>query len=257
MSTFLPKGFKNLPVSSGIVGGLLVIPLVVSLLDLKPYFLFSFDPFIKEWHQYWRILILQAQFQNQSEILLSIVLVGLKLKNLERIYGSDRFIKHLILLSIYNLIGISIVSIVGYSMFGYNIFFPSGPFGLIFGLIYSHHLNTPINYQIELNFKNVFSLQPFGREVTIVFNDKFDIYLLSLILMFNEGLISSPIVSIMGYIIGYLYFNGLLPITDASIKYQIVAMNGESPVNEETSDEDPALPPRTILQQVFGSGLNR
>lgn len=256
MSTVLPKGFKNLPITSGVVAGLLVVPLVVSLLDLKPYFIFSYDPFISEWGQYWRVLILQLQFQNQSEVLLGVVIFAMKLKNLERIYGSDRFIKHLMLLSVYNLIGVSIVSTLAYLVFGYNIYFPSGPFGVIFGLIYSYHMNTPINYQIELNFKNVFNLRPFGSDVSIVLNDKYDLHILSLILMFNEGLISSPIVTIIGLVIGSLYFNDILPIKDTSIKYEIINNRVAGPPmveDQREGDVDPSLPPRTLLQQVFGT----
>lgn len=250
MTSILPKGFKNLPVSAGLVTALLVVPLAVSLFDLKPYFVYAYAPFISEWHQYWRLLVLQAQFQNQSEVLLSIVLVALKLKNLERVYGSDRFVKHLILLGVYNMLGIALVSFVGYMGFRYNLFVPAGPYGVLFGLIYCHHLNTPASYLVELNFSNVLSLQPFGREVSIVLNDKFDMHVLSLMLTFNQGLVSSPVVAAMGYVIGYLYFNELLPVTDTSIGVQLISV-GVADTVPEAPEEDPSQPPRTLFQQVL------
>lgn len=249
MSTFLPNGFRNLPVSAAASVSLFTIPVFVSVLGMKPLFFLAMDPFITEWKQWWRFLLVQLQFQNQSEVLLSTALASIKLKNIERIYGSDRLLKQIVLLFLYNLCAILAIAFFGYRIFNYNIFFPAGPFGVLFGLLYAYHMNTPVNYQVQLNFNSVFNIQPFGRDVTLGLNDKFDIYILSILLMFNEG-VPTLIVTSLGYIIGCLYYNNLLPITDSSIKFQWIKSDTVLALEEDEQADDPSEPPRTMLQQL-------
>jgi hypothetical protein len=244
MSSTLPKGFKLLPVTTWCVIGLITIPLVVSVLNCKPYFMFAWDPFITKWNQYWRLLILQLQFQNQSAVAISVVLLALKLKGIERVFGSLKLFKDLILLFIYNLFILTIVSFLMFNTIGWDMFIPAGPFGVIFSLYYPFNKYIPEVYVAEFDFSTLADFQPFGERMSLSITDKFSGQLLYLLLMFNEGF-PSLVISVLGYFVGYLYFNDLVPFSETSLKFldplyykltheksHVNARNDELPGNE-------------------------
>lgn len=218
MSVALPKGFKYLPVTTWCSIWVLSIPLVVSILDLKPYFMFAWDPFITRWNQYWRLLILPLQFQNQSEVAIAAVLILLKLKGLERLFGCLKMLKIVILLCAYNFLAIVIISFSLYQFFGCNLFIPSGPFGVLFGFYYPYTKFIPETYISEFDFTKLADFKPLGETVSLKVTDTFTTHVLYICLFLSEG-IPSALLSIVGYFIGYLYFSDLLPINDTSMEY--------------------------------------
>jgi hypothetical protein len=218
MSVALPTGFKFMPVTAWCTIGVIAVPLLVSVLDGKPYFMFAWDPFITKWNQYWRLFILQLQFQNQSEVALGTVLLSLKLKGVERIFGSLKLFKIIILLFLYNLVMITIISFTLFHSIGWDLFIPSGPFGVLFGLYYPYNKYIPETYVAEFDFSNLANFQPLGETISLTITDKFSCQILYLLLFFNEG-ISSIFPSLIGYFIGFLYFNELVPFTDSSLGY--------------------------------------
>lgn len=218
MSVLIPDGFKFLPITSGLTVFLLAFPLIISVIDWKPYFIYAWNPFITEWNQYWRLIILQFQFQNQSEVTLAVVITVLKLKGLERYFGSLKFLKIVILLYVYNLLLLTIVSFSLYKLMGWDLFIPAGPFGIIFALYYPYKKYTPDTYTANFDFSNLASFKPLGETITLSVSDKFGCQILYFMLFFNEG-ISSIIPCLIGYLSGYLYFNQLVPFTDNSMRY--------------------------------------
>lgn len=265
MSVSLPSGFRHLKVSACLVTTIIAIPVIVSLLDWKQYFLFAWNPFIYEWHQFWRIILVQLQFQNESEVVVASILIITKFKSIERVFGSLKLAKTLFLLYIYNTFAITLIYSLLYLLLGWNVFLPSGPFGIIFGLLHIYNNTTPTLYHFELLFNNVVNMRPFGEVVKITLSDKFTTYLLVTILFFNEGLISSTLPSSIGYFIGYLYWNELLPINDASLSFMdsyfsksIIESNNTDSLSEGADDQDNQpdeqrndTPPRTLGQQLF------
>lgn len=214
----LPKGFKHLPVTAGLTSSLIVVPLAISILDWKPYFMFAWDPFITKWNQFWRLIILQFQFQNQSEVTLAVVITILKLKGLERVFGSLKLFKIILLLLFYNFIAITILSFGLYKTIGWDLFIPSGPFGMIFGLYYPYMKYTPDVYLAEFDLNSIGNYRSLDEDIKVSITDKFSTHIFYLLLFFNEG-IPSMIVSLLGYFIGYLYFNNLVPLIDTSMGY--------------------------------------
>lgn len=158
----LPKGFKFLHVTAGLTICIIAIPLAVSIFDWKPYFMFAWDPFITKWNQFWRLFIIQLQFQNQSEVTIGVVITILKLKGLERVFGSLKLFKIIILLLFYNFIIISTVSFTLFKTIGWNLFIPSGPFGVFFGLYYPYIKYIPDVYLAEFDIGNIASIKPLG-----------------------------------------------------------------------------------------------
>ncbi|AWU74943.1 uncharacterized protein C5L36_0B02070 [Pichia kudriavzevii] len=218
MSSILPKGFKLQPVMSSLTISIIGLPLFFSVMGWKPFFLFAWDPFISKWNQFWRLLILQLQFQNQSEITLASVLILLRLKGLERLYGSLKMFKILVLLYSYNLLIVTFLSFFLFFTFDFDIFIPSGPFGILFGLYYPFSRFIPETYVAEFDFTNATSLRIFGDGAILPLSDAFPVHFLFGILSLTEG-VSSLIVSSIGYFIGILYFQNLLPLTDTSLGF--------------------------------------
>ena len=218
MTSALPPGFKQLPIAVWSSVAVIATPLCVSILNGKPYFMLAYDPFISKWSQYWRFLIIQLQFQNQSEIALACVLIMMKLKGLERVLGSLKIFKVIILLYIYNLIAIFLISFTFYKVFEWDLFIPSGPFGILFGFYFAYNKFIPNIYVARLDFSNFANFRPFGETMCVDINDKFLGYLGFLLLLIDEG-ISSFILCSIGYFIGYLYFHELLPFTDSSLNF--------------------------------------
>lgn len=214
----LPKGFKFLHVTAGLTICIIAIPLAVSIFDWKPYFLFAWDPFITKWNQFWRLFIIQLQFQNQSEVTIGVVITILKLKGLERVFGSLKLFKIIILLLFYNFIIISTVSFTLFKTIGWNLFIPSGPFGVFFGLYYPYIKYIPDVYLAEFDIGNIASIKPLGEDISVSITDKFSAHFFYLLLFFSEG-IPSMIVCSIGYFIGYLYFHDLIPLSDSSLDY--------------------------------------
>ncbi|ODV85336.1 hypothetical protein CANARDRAFT_7983 [[Candida] arabinofermentans NRRL YB-2248] len=211
MSSILPKGFSHLPISSAITTLLIVVPLVISVLDLKHLFILSYDPFIYTWRQYWRIFIFQLQFQNESQVIVSVMLLVMTLKNLERVFGSLKFLKIVTVLFFYNMIATFSLMWFSYNILSINLFMPAGPLGVLFGLIYASTKYTPILYKFELNFGGLIKLKQGSEDFKIILTNEFITILLALQLFLSEGLINSTIPSMMGYFIGCLVFNDLLP----------------------------------------------
>lgn len=217
MVTTVPKGFRHMQVSAYFAVFIVVVPLLISICDLKGLFVFAWSPFISEWSQYWRLVGLQAQFQNQSEVSLGVVFVAFKLKALERYYGSVKYFKILVMLSTYNFICITILGFILHTL-GINLFIPSGPFGIIFGLVYPYWTYVPTTYISQFDFSGLSSFKPLSEPIFIQLTDNFGFNILLLCLLLNEG-ISSVFPSIIGYFIGYLYFNNLVPFTDVSLDF--------------------------------------
>ncbi|QPG76290.1 hypothetical protein FOA43_003676 [Brettanomyces nanus] len=107
-----------------------------------------------------------------------------------------------------------------YTILRINIYVPSGPFGIIFGLVYPYYKFTPTLYTFELDFRGIGKssndaddqLVHANESHKLVFTNNFVTTILVAQLFLSEGLISSPIVCLTGYLISSLLFNGVLPL---------------------------------------------
>lgn len=213
-SSVIPKGYKHLPVSAAVTVAMIVIPLAGSIFDAKPYFLLAYEPFLNEWRQYWRLLIFQTQFQNESQMALGVVLFTWNYKALERVFGSYKFCKLLLLLYFYNILFITLVIFCAYSFAGVNLYIPSGPFGILFGLLYPYYEYVPSIYNFELNFGG---LGKGTDKYKLTFSRNFASNIIALQFLFSEGLVSSPVACLIGYFVSMLLFNDLLPFLDTDL----------------------------------------
>lgn len=233
-----------MPVSAFITVAMIAFSLAGSILNIRSYFLLAFSPFIARWHQWWRLFLFQLQFQNESQLVLGVVLFTFAFKNLERIFGSLKFTRILVSLYIYNALFLTVVLAVLYIFLGINVYIPSGPYGVLFGLMYPFKKYTPTVYQVELNFGALHSpsLPPDGPENEVdessngqeqgqgqapaqndnyhlLFGNNTIVMLLATMLFFSEGIISSPIACMVGYLVSALLFNDFLPFRDSKFAF--------------------------------------
>lgn len=189
-----------LPISKGFAVFTVMMAIVVSLCDLKHLFILKYSPFLSEWNQYYRVLLLQLNFNNESEILISLVIFLRIFNDMERILGSYRFITILAMSFLYNIVLIFLNISIPYQTVGLNLRVSSGPIGIIFTILSFYNDMIPTTYQFAFNFGNY----------KFTFNDKVFVLIIATLLLTNQGY-SSVIPSLNGWIIGKLILNDFLP----------------------------------------------
>ncbi|ANZ74228.1 BA75_00707T0 [Komagataella pastoris] len=202
MSSLIPKGFHQVPRCKAFTVLLILVPIFASLFDLKYVFILSYDPFISQWRQYWRILIYQLSFQNESEVMIGVALIHFAIKHLERIYGSNKFLGVVVASYLYNMAATALLMELAYHLLGLDIYVSAGPFGIITSLIYFYFQSTPSAYKFQINLK-VNESRPNSK---IVLTDQFFIKILILQLA-----IFNIIPCATGYLIGILLHRDILP----------------------------------------------
>ncbi|VEU19706.1 DEKNAAC100799 [Brettanomyces naardenensis] len=160
-------------------------------------------------------------------------------KSLERVFGSLKFIKVLTLLYFYNVIFMGTLLFLCYAVLRINIYIPSGPFGILFGLLYPYFKFAPTLYSFELDFGGLGKSQhnndndnndnenenEYGNDIEessgnsekyrLTFTNNFVTAILAVQLLLSEGFISSPIACLVGYFVSSLLFSDVLPLLNS------------------------------------------
>lgn len=84
-------GFAYAPLTKVVMAGLCLTSLLVSLLSLKLYIPFHFDPHILIYHQYWQAWAYHVAFTNSSELFLGIMILYYGARHVERACGSRKY----------------------------------------------------------------------------------------------------------------------------------------------------------------------
>ncbi|CAI5758798.1 unnamed protein product [Candida verbasci] len=223
------RGFANTPVTKSICIISTITPLLLSILSIKYLVQLIIDPFIIEYHQFWRVITYQFAVINESDYLL-IILLWFQFKVLERFYGSRKYLSIVTLFAIYNSITSLIIMSVGQLLVYYlsfvikvwlfkydpttvhyqttilNEIIP-GPIGILSSLYICFGQNIPISYYFQILLK-----KPTNDESSKVLNltNRFPIHIMYTLLLLNNGF-KSIIPSLIGLFIGKLYCYDLLP----------------------------------------------
>lgn len=230
------RGFVNTPIIKLICILTSVITVGVSVFQLKHLFSLSIDPFIVEYHQYWRLALFQLSFINESDFLLGIIL-WFQFKVLERFYGTRKFLSVIVLFWLYN--GVITLLVMGLGQLVINVldfmvlkafgldnykFFDTflntitaGPIGLLSSLYVCYGWYIPISYEYEILLgkkpENSETTEPSSDTKTaksIRLTDHFQLHALYTIFLLNNG-VTSLIPGLIGLFIGRLYVSDLLP----------------------------------------------
>lgn len=235
------RGFVNTPIIKLICIYTSIVSVGVSVFQIKHLFTLSIDPFLVEYHQYWRLALFQLSFINESDFLLGILL-WFQFKVLERFYGTRKFLSVVILFWLYNAmitvivmgLGQLVINVIDFMILkalgrGNYQFFDTfmnsvapGPIGLLSSLYLCYGWYIPISYEYEilLGPKPVSNESENGtteatnerprRAKSLRLTDHFQLHVLYTIFLFNNGL-TSLIPGLIGLFIGRLYVSDLLP----------------------------------------------
>lgn len=100
--------------------------------------------------QYWRIVLNQLIYVNQSEVLLGILLLY-NVRVLERLMGSRKFLSLVLVLSLYSTLVTPVAMYVLYMLptTWFNYVSP-GPTGMLMGLTFLYYTLVPVVYRLQV-----------------------------------------------------------------------------------------------------------
>ena len=230
------RGFSNTPVSKAICIISTLVALGLSIFQMKHYVRLSIDPYILEYAQYWRVLTYEMSVVNESDYMLC-VLLWFQYKNLERFYGSRKYVSLIGVFALYNSIvcflamglgqlGVNyaayLVSLIGSSENGgidyHTTVFNQvalGPLGILSSLYICYGANIPTSYKFKIllskpTLRDDGEVHPSNSSKELVLTNHFQIHIIYTLLLLNNGF-GSIIPCLVGIIIGKLYSNELLP----------------------------------------------
>lgn len=249
MSSSLPPGFKNLPISQIATSLTLLIPLIASLSNVKYLFYYAYDPFIIRYDQFWRLLTFQLSFLNESEVLLGLVLLY-QFRSLERLYSSHKYLSNIIVIYLYILIITSLtIAFNFYTGFQWINSMASGPTAIIFALLFQYTEYIPVMYKFEI----------YGTSSNkLVLSDQSFMYLLSFQLAISQGWRSLGAAT-LGWCIGSLVSRGVIPGKSWRIPFwkaiakKRAAYREETPIptNNDAGTDDDATETRPLSTQFL------
>ncbi|KAI8383465.1 putative membrane protein [Nakaseomyces glabratus] len=228
MSLETPVGLRRFPVTKLCMVTGIVVPVVAALTETKYVFKATYDPFIKEYGQYYRYLTYQLSSVNETDVAL-IVLLFYQYRQLERLFGNEKYLSMLAMLIFYQ--GLATVSV--HLLFN-NLVGPwlgtqwnelaSGAFGVVIGLFHFYKQYTPIVYEFDIVLGAPLWSQLFHKGVIRRFdnenkimkvrlNDQFMVNVLVIILICNQGA-WGPLQALVAWLSGLFLDIGILPGLD-------------------------------------------
>lgn len=239
------KGFSDTPVSKSICVVTTLLAIGLSIFQYKYVVKLEIDPYMIEYAQYWRLFTYQLSVINESDFMLTFLL-WFHFKNLERFFGSRKYLSLITVFWMYNGIlcflsimlgqlalnfGVFLINLVfgsaigtlSYSKTIFNLVTP-GPLGILSTLYVCYGWLIPRSYIFTILIsKPQTSENGLDDQVSpskeLQLTNHFQIHLIYLLLLLNNGF-SSIIPCIVGIIIGKLFKedilagrNWLLPIS--------------------------------------------
>lgn len=197
-----PSGFKDAPVTKYLIAFTIVVPLLVSLLEIHYLLDLQLTPHLLVWHQYWRIPFNQMVYLGQGEVLLSLLLLY-NLRVIERLIGSQKYLSLIVLIYVIST-ATMIVLLYGTYVIPYinwNKISP-GQTTVLYGLLLLYYYLVPVIYKFQI------SAGLSGNKILL--SDKVFVYGLGAHLAL-AALPGSLIAAITGWVISALIYKEVLP----------------------------------------------
>ncbi|KAI9292543.1 hypothetical protein K502DRAFT_319687 [Neoconidiobolus thromboides FSU 785] len=194
MIQITPIGFYKAPLTKFIIFTIAICSVLFSLLRVQHYLHLQLKPHLSKYHQFWRILTSQLAYKNSGELFIS-ALLFYRFRIIERLFGTKKYLSFMTYSFLFSSL-FQVLLLLLLEPFNFTSL-PSGPYSLLFSIIFLFHQLIPVSYQIK-----VFKFQ---------FNDKLLTYLLIfqlLILRFPYSILPS----LSGVLIGALYYYDTLGI---------------------------------------------
>ncbi|KAJ7167722.1 hypothetical protein C8R46DRAFT_1093921 [Mycena filopes] len=140
--------FEHAPVSKGLMAALAISSILVGVFDIKHYFHLQLVPHISRHYQYWRLGVHHLAFSSSSDLFIAEILlynIGIPI---ERQFGTLKFASFAIISTLVATI-LEFISLILFHRAGLN-YIPSGPYTLIFNLIYQYSRIVPSSYSFRI-----------------------------------------------------------------------------------------------------------
>ncbi|KAK9233933.1 hypothetical protein V1525DRAFT_367739 [Lipomyces kononenkoae] len=212
-----PPGFKNAPISKLFITITVSASIISSIAGIKHYFFLQLVPHIWGWGQWWRLIVWEFVYLNESEVLFASLLMY-NLRVIERMLGSRKYASMLILSYAFTFLlapGILILLKIVPS-YPAN-YLPPGPTPIVFAALALYHDMIPSVYKFRIS-----SAPPSADESTdsssssattphtITLSDKIFVYILSVQVAIAQ-MPGSLICAFTGWFVGVLWTREVLP----------------------------------------------
>lgn len=189
----------------GLVTIVVCLPVIISLLELQPYFGVQITPFLTFYHQWWRLLTWQQVYVNQSEVIFA-ALALYNFRIVERLLGSRQFLSYIIVVLTYTTILVPLICVtIGFLPFLSTPYIPTGPTALVFALLVQYRELVPVAYKFKFLLA---ATTDSTSEVTLT--DKIFLSLVALQLTWTAYW-GSFVVAFTGWIVGVMLEIEILP----------------------------------------------
>ncbi|KAK7204158.1 hypothetical protein BZA70DRAFT_290705 [Myxozyma melibiosi] len=215
MFSATPPGFKHAPVTKLVIIFNISASIITSILGIKHYAFLQFVPHVWNWGQWWRLLVWQFVYLNESEVLFSSLLIY-NLRVIERLLGSRKFASLLVLSIGFSLFTAPITLLLLKFIPSYSAnYLPSGPTPLVFTVLALYHDLVPSVYKFKISSS---SSSPQPHSLTL--SDKIFVYLLATQLALSQ-LPGSLICAFAGWLLGILWLKDFLPLRNFRISPRV------------------------------------
>lgn len=206
-----PTGLFQYPVTKICMITTGAVALAASVSNCKYLFIAKYDPFISQYHQYYRLLIFQIGCVNETDVAL-IILLWYQFRTLERFMGSYKYISVLSLAFLYTTFFVGGINILLNTLLPWNIWnsLSTGSLPLILSMFHFFKEYTPEIYQFQALLTQPWSKKSNKKQHVWHLNDQFLANALVAILLLNQGLVGI-ICGFIGWLCGVFLEKGLFP----------------------------------------------
>lgn len=214
MSMETPTGLFRFPVTKLCMVATGVVALSASVADCKYIFIARYQPFISEYHQYYRYLTFQLGCVNETDVAL-IILLWYQLRSLERIMGSYKYISVLSLALVYTTVCLAGLNMLMNSLIPWNWFnsLCTGPLPVILAMFHFYKEYTPQIYEFDVLLSQPWTRRANAKQHKWQLNDQFFVNALVVLLMLNQGLAGIGC-GFISWLCGIFLDRGLFPGID-------------------------------------------
>ncbi|KAK9350043.1 hypothetical protein V1523DRAFT_356089 [Lipomyces doorenjongii] len=216
-----PPGFKNAPISKLFITITVSVSIISSIAGIKHYFFLQLVPHIWRWGQWWRLIVWQFVYLNESEVLFASLLVY-NLRVIERMLGSRKYASMMILSYAFTFLLAPCILIFLKIVPSYSAnYLPPGPTPIIFAALALYHDMIPSVYKFRISSgppstesaesQSSSSSEPSSSTShTITLSDKIFVYILSVQVALAQ-MPGSLICAFTGWLVGVLWTREVLP----------------------------------------------
>lgn len=211
MSMETPTGLLQFPVTKLCMVSTAAVALAASVSNCKYLFLAKYDPFVSQYHQYYRLLIFQLGCVNETDVAL-IVLIWYQFRNLERFMGSYKYISVLSLALIYTTVCLAGLNLLLNTLLPWKIWngLCTGSLPLILAMFHFYKEYTPQIYEFDVLLTQPWFKGANKKQHKWQLNDQFLVNALVCILLINQGLVGI-VCGFISWLCGVFLDKGLLP----------------------------------------------